>query len=199
VIGVLMPFGLGLGVLCLSLYHGRAANKFGLLTGQIVAVDTVRLGWLVGTSVVVLVGLALVWRPLTFVSADPEVAVARGVPAARLSLLFTLLLALAVSFAVQIVGALLVLSLLVTPAAAAFRVTASPVLLPVLSAGFAVVSAVGGILLALGSSIPISPFVTTISFVIYLACRAVSARRTRAGWGSRTVPQAAVPSAAALP
>jgi zinc/manganese transport system permease protein len=199
VIGVLMPFGLGLGVLCLSLYHGRAANKFGLLTGQIVAVDTVRLGWLVGTSVVVLVGLALVWRPLTFVSADPEVAVARGVPAARLSLLFTLLLALAVSFAVQIVGALLVLSLLVTPAAAAFRVTASPVLLPVLSAGFAVVSAVGGIMLALGSSIPISPFVTTISFVIYLACRAVSARRTRAGWGSRTLPQAAVPSAAALP
>jgi zinc/manganese transport system permease protein len=199
VIGVLMPFGLGLGVLCLSLYHGRAANKFGLLTGQIVAVDTVRLGWLVGTSVVVLVGLALVWRPLTFVSADPEVAVARGVPAAGLSLLFTLLLALAVSFAVQIVGALLVLSLLVTPAAAAFRVTASPVLLPVLSAGFAVVSAVGGIMLALGSSIPISPFVTTISFVIYLACRAVSARRTRAGWGSRTLPQAAVPSAAALP
>ena len=48
VIGVLMPFGLGLGVLFLSLYQGRAANKFGLLTGQIVAVDTVQLGWLVG-------------------------------------------------------------------------------------------------------------------------------------------------------
>ena len=40
IIGVLMPFGLGLGVLFLALYKGRAANKFGLLTGQIVAVDT---------------------------------------------------------------------------------------------------------------------------------------------------------------
>lgn len=199
VIGVLMPFGLGLGVLFLSLYEGRAANKFGLLTGQIVAVDTVQLGWLVSVSVVVLVGMAVIWRPLTFVSADPEVAAARGVPAGVLSVVFTLLLALAVSLAVQVVGALLVLSLLVTPAAAAFRVTASPVLAPVLSAAFAMVAAVGGILVALGSSIPISPFVTTISFVIYLVCRALSTRRTRAGWGRRTPAPAAVPAAAPIP
>ena len=43
IIGVIMPFGLGLGILFLSLYEGRAANKFGLLTGQIVSVDTVQL------------------------------------------------------------------------------------------------------------------------------------------------------------
>lgn len=185
VIGVLMPFGLGLGVLFLALYEGRAANKFGLLTGQVVSVDTVQLGWLVGVSVVVLTGLALIWRPLTFISADPEVAAARGLPAGLLSVVFTLLLALAVSLAVQVIGALLVLSLLVTPAAAALRVTASPVLAPVLSATFAVVSAVGGILIALGTSVPISPFVTTISFLIYLACRLGSGRWARRGWGSR--------------
>jgi zinc/manganese transport system permease protein len=177
VIGVLMPFGLGLGVLFLSLYQGRAANKFGLLTGQIVAVDTVQLGWLVGVAAVVVLGLALVWRPLLFVSADPEVATARGVPARTLSVVFALLLALAAALAVQVVGALLVLALLVTPAAAAFRVTASPVLAPVLSVAFAVVSAVGGILLALGSTVPISPFVTTISFALYLLCRVVGRRR----------------------
>jgi zinc/manganese transport system permease protein len=181
VIGVLMPFGLGLGVLFLSLYQGRAANKFGLLTGQIVAVDTVQLGWLVGVGLVVLAGLAIIWRPLLFVSADPEVAIARGVPAGALSVVFALLLALAAALAVQVVGALLVLALLVTPAAAAFRVTASPLLAPVLSVAFAVVSAVGGILLALGSSVPISPFVTTISFAIYLVCRVAGPRRTRRG------------------
>jgi zinc/manganese transport system permease protein len=199
VIGVLMPFGLGLGVLFLSLYEGRAANKFGLLTGQIVAVDTVQLGWLVSVSVVVLAGMAVVWRPLTFVSADPEVAAARGVPAGLLSVVFTLLLALAVAMAVQVVGALLVLSLLVTPAAAAFRVTASPVLAPVLSAVFAIVSAVGGILVALGSSIPISPFVTTISFLIYLVCRVLSTRRTRAGWGRRGPAPGVTAGAAPVP
>jgi zinc/manganese transport system permease protein len=194
VIGVLMPFGLGLGVLFLSLYSGRAANKFGLLTGQIVAVDTVQLGWLVGVGVVVLLGLAAIWRPLMFVSADPEVAVARGVPARALSVVFALLLALAGALAVQVVGALLVLSLLVTPAAAALRVTASPVLAPVLSVAFAVVSAVGGILLALGSSVPISPFVTTISFAIYAVCRLVAWRRVRSGGRRRATGPAPDPA-----
>jgi zinc/manganese transport system permease protein len=193
VIGVLMPFGLGLGVLFLALYQGRAANKFGLLTGQIVAVDTVQLGWLAGVAVVVLAGMAVIWRPLMFVSADPEVAVARGVPAGALSIAFALLLALAGALAVQVVGALLVLSLLVTPAAAALRVTASPVLAPLLSVTFAVVSAVGGILLALGSSVPISPFVTTISFAIYLVCRLASRRRFGALRGRAAPAVAAVP------
>ncbi|HEY8480605.1 MAG TPA: metal ABC transporter permease, partial [Spirillospora sp.] len=167
IIGVLMPFGLGLGVLFLSLHKGRSANKFGLLTGQIVAIDTPRLSWLLATSAVVLVCLAVVWRPLTFASLDPDVAEARGVPVRGLSLVFMLALGLAVSVSVQIVGALLVLALLCTPAAAAVRVTASPVLVPLLSTAMATVSVVGGILLSIGSSIPISPYVTTISFVLY--------------------------------
>lgn len=177
VIGIIMPFGLGLGVLFLSLYKGRAANKFGILTGQIIAVDTPRMSWLLGTSAVALVALAIMWKPLTFASVDPEVAAARGVPVRALSPAFMLVLGLAVALCVQIVGALLVLALLVTPAAAAARVTASPVLLPVLSVVFALVSMEGGILLALGSTVPISPYVTTLSFVIYLVCRLVGARR----------------------
>lgn len=190
-IGIIMPFGLGLGVLFLSLYEGRAANKFGILTGQIIAVDTPHMAWLVGTSTVVLLALAIVWRPLTFASADPEVAEARGVPVRALSLVFMLVLGLAVALCVQIVGALLVLSLLVTPAAAAARITASTVLLPVLSVVFALIAMEGGILLALGSAVPISPYVTTVSFVIYLACRLAGRRRGRAG--SRA-PRTAVPA-----
>lgn len=177
VIGIIMPFGLGLGVLFLSLYKGRAANKFGILTGQIIAVSTPQMAWLLSTSVVVLLALALVWKPLTFASVDPEVATARGVPVRALSLAFMLVLGLAVALCVQIVGALLVLALLVTPAAAAARVTASPVLLPVLSVVFALCAMEGGILLSLGSTIPISPYVTTIAFVIYLGCRLATARR----------------------
>lgn len=183
VIGVVMPFGLGLGVLFLALYKGRAANKFGILTGQIVAVDTPQMSWLLGTSAVVLLALAVMWRPLAFASADPEVAEARGVPVRALSFAFMLVLGLAVALSVQIVGALLVLTLVVTPAAAAARVTASPVLLPALSVLFAVASIEGGILLALGGSIPISPYVTTISFTIYVVCRLVGRHRTRR-WGA---------------
>ena len=187
IIGVLMPFGLGLGVLFLSLYPGRAANKFGLLTGQIVAVDDTRLSLLVVISAIVVAGLLVIWRPLTFASVDPDVAAARGVPTRALSFTFMLLLGLAVALAVQVVGALLVLSLLITPAAAASRISASPIAVPLLSIGFAVTSAVGGILLALGGNVPISPYVTTISFVIYLVCRFAGNARTRRGWTRRAV------------
>jgi len=176
---VLMPFGLGLGILCLALYPGRSANKFGLLTGQIVAIDNPQIGVLAVICVLVTIGLLMVWRPLLFASVDPQVAVARGVPTRFLSIVFMLLLGLTIAVSVQIVGALLVLSLLVTPAAAAMRVTSSPVLVPVLSVVFATVATVGGILLALGGSVPISPYITTISFLIYLACRIIAKTRER--------------------
>ena len=173
IVAVLMPAGLGLGILALALYEGRAANKFGLLTGQIVAVDDPQLFWLIAICSVVLVTLLIIWRPLTFASVDAEVAAARGVPTRALSTVFMLLLGLAVAASVQIVGALLVLSLLVTPAAAALRVSKSPVVTPLLSVAFAVTSVIGGILLALGAGLPISPYVTTISFLIYVICRVI--------------------------
>ena len=187
IIAVLMPFGLGLGILCLALYPGRTANKFGLLTGQIVAVDNPRLESLILISVIVVIGLLLVWRPLTFASVDPAVAAARGIPVRGLSIFFMLLLGLAVAVSVQIVGSLLVLSILVTPAAAALRLSSSPVIVPLLSMLFAVVSLVGGIMLALGGSIPISPYVTTISFAIYVICRLIAASKTRRGLSGRRV------------
>jgi zinc/manganese transport system permease protein len=177
IIAVLMPFGLGIGILALALYEGRAANKFGLLTGQIIAVDDPQVIWLIATSLVVVIALLVVWRPLSFASLDPEVAEARGVPTKALVIVFMLLLALAVAASVQIVGALLVMTLLVTPAAAALRLTSSPLLVPILSMVFAVVAVVGGILLALGGGLPISPYVTTLSFAIYLAARVIEKSR----------------------
>lgn len=177
IIAVLMPFGLGLGILFLALYPGRSANKFGLLTGQIVSVDDPQLGWLLGIGAVVLIGLLVIWRPLTFDSLDADVAASRGVPVRFVALAFMVLLGLAVAVSVQIVGALLVLSLLVTPAAAAMRISSSPLAVPLLSVGFALLSVVGGIMLALGSALPISPYVTTISFVIYVVCRLVGGRQ----------------------
>ena len=173
IIAVLMPFGLGIGILALALYEGRAANKFGLLTGQIIAVDDPQVFWLIATSLVVVSALLVIWRPLSFASLDLEVAEARAVPTKMLGIVFMLLLALAVAASVQVVGALLVMTLLVTPAAAALRLTSSPVLVPVLSVSFAVVSVVGGILLALGGGLPISPYVTTLSFAIYLVARVI--------------------------
>lgn len=179
IVGVLMPFGLGLGILFLSLYDGRSANRFSLLTGQIVSVSSPDLGWLIGISLVVLLGLLVMWNPLRFDSLDPESAAARGVPTRTVSLLFMVLLGLIVAVSVHIIGALLVMALLVTPAAAAMRITAGPVAVPVLAAVFGFGSAVGGILLALAGTLPVSPYITTLSFTIYVVCWIVQRVRSR--------------------
>lgn len=179
IVAVLMPFGLGLGIMALALYPGRAANKFGLLTGQIVAVDDPKLASMAAIAFVVLALMLLIWRPLSFASLDPEVAAARGVPVRFLSVVFVMLLGLSVAAAVQIVGALLVLALLVTPAASALRLSNSQLWVPILSVLFATIAMVGGILLALGSSLPISPYVTTISFLIYLVSRLISKAKSQ--------------------
>lgn len=180
IVAVLMPFGLGIGILALALYPGRAANKFGLLTGQIVAIDDPKLSAMITISIIVVAVLLVIWRPLSFASLDNDVAVARGVNSKLLGIVFIMLLGLAVAAAVQIVGALLVLALLVTPAAAALRLSTSQVMVPLLSVTFAMISMLGGTLLALGGTLPISPYVTTISFFIYLVARVIAKVRVRA-------------------
>ena len=177
VIGVVLAFGLGLGVLFQSLYKGRTSNKFSLLVGQIVGVDSGDIVVLASVGAVVAVVLLVIYRPLLFASLDPAMAVARGVPVRRLSIAFAVMLGATTGLGIQIVGALLVLSLLVTPAAAATRLTANPLAATALSVVFAEIAVLGGIVLSLAPGLPISPYVTSIGFVIYLVCRAVGSTR----------------------
>ncbi|GAB3392932.1 metal ABC transporter permease [Amycolatopsis echigonensis] len=187
VIGVILSFGLGMGVLLLSFYKGRSANKFGILTGQIITVDSTNLTALVIAAAAVLAVLSLIYRPLLFASVDRAVAEARGVPVKTLTVLFSLLVGVATALSVQVVGSLLVVALMVTPAAAAARVTASPLRATVLSVVFAEVAALGGIVLSLAPGLPVSAFVTSISFLIYLVCRIIAWVRDRRR-GVRTSP-----------
>lgn len=194
VIGAVLAFGLGVGVLLLWFYPGRASNKFGLLVGQIVSVDFASLALLGGSAIAVVLVLLVIYRPLLFASVDPEVARARGVPTKPLSLVFAVLVGVATALGVQTVGALLVLALMITPAAAACRITANPLRATVFAVVFAEASAVGGILLSLAPGAPVSAFVTAISFCIYVVCWTVSL----AGGRRRGVPSAAAATPAAL-
>ncbi len=176
-IGVVLAFGLGLAVLFIHLYPGHTGTSFALLTGQIVGVGYPGLVILAVISVTVVVVLAVSYRPLLFATVDPEVAAARGVPVRALGIVFAALVGVVAAEGVQIVGALLVVSLLITPAAAAARVFRSPATTIVASVLFAETSAVGGILLSLAPGVPVSVFVATISFLIYLICWMVGRRR----------------------
>jgi len=175
-IGTVLAFGLGLGVLCLTLYTRYATEAFSILFGTILAVsadDVVRSAVI---TAVALTALAVIYRPLRFASVDPEVAAARGVPVALLSALFLMILALAVTEAVEVVGVLLIVTLLITPAGAAQRLTAHPGLVTVLSVAIAMGVTLGGIACAVYTSLPVSFFVATLSFGAYLAARLAGPR-----------------------
>ncbi len=180
VIGVVLAFGLGLAVLFIQLYPGRTGTSFALLTGQIVGVGYTGLAMLALVCLLVIAVLATCYRPLLFATVDPDVAAARGVPVRALGIVFAALVGVVAAQAVQVVGALLVVSLLITPAAAAARVVASPAAAIVASVIFAEVSAVGGIVLSLAPGVPVSVFVATISFLIYLICWLLGRRREAA-------------------
>ena len=177
VIGVVLAFGLGLGVLLLALYSGRASNKFGLLTGSIVSVDSTNLVVLAVVAALVLGTLAVLYRPLLFASTDPDVALARGVPVRLLSLVFAVLIALTTALAVPIVGAIMVLAVMIAPGAAAARVTANPVLATVLAIVFAELALLGGTVLSLAPGLPVSGYVAAIAFLCYVGCRGVARLR----------------------
>lgn len=178
-VGAVMSFGLGLSVLFIHLYPGRSSTAFSLLTGQIVGVSSSSLWILVAVTVIVVGAVVIFWRPLLFASADPIMAQASGVNVRFIAVAFAILVGLTTSQSVQIVGALLVMALLITPGAAAVAVTANPVKAVVLAVIFAEVSAVGGLLLSLAPGLPVSVFVTTISFAIYLVCRLIGWLRGR--------------------
>jgi zinc/manganese transport system permease protein len=175
-IGAVLAFGLGIGVLFLSLYQGYATQATNLLFGSIVGVGDTQVYGLAGVAALVLVCLAVIYRPLLFASVDAEVAEARGVPLRALSIAIFLLLALTTAEAIQVVGVLLVLTLVITPAAAAQRLTSRPGLAVVLSIAIAVASTEGGILLSLVQPWPTTFFISSLSFAFYLAARAYGAR-----------------------
>ena len=171
-IGAILAFGMGIGILLLGHYQGFATAATNILFGNIFGVSGSELLILVVIGLVVVAVMATWYRPLLFASIDPEAAEARGVPVRRLGLMFLVVLALTVTGAAQVVGTLLVLSLAITPAAAAQRLSARPLVVAALSIIFAVAAADGGLLASFeASSIKASVFITSISFAIYLAAR----------------------------
>ncbi|HEV7524964.1 MAG TPA: metal ABC transporter permease [Acidimicrobiia bacterium] len=179
-IGVILAFGLGVGVLLLGYYHGFATAATNILFGNIFGVSNDQLFALVAIGVAVVVVMAIVYRPLLFASVDADVATARGVPVRGLGYVFLIVLALTVTAAAQVVGTLLVLSLAITPAAAAQRWSPNPLAVSGLSIGFALLAAEGGILASLASTtVKPSVFVTSISFGIYLVSRVLGPRVSR--------------------
>jgi len=170
-IGAVFTASLALGFLFVHLSTTQSVNIYNVLFGNILGISDsdVTITWIAALCGLVLIMLAL--RPLLFASVDPLVAAARGVPVAWLGLGFLLVLAVVVAVAVQIVGVLLIFSLLVTPAATARRISPRPIVAIGLSIILAVICTWLGLIAGYYTSLPVSFFIATFAFIFYILVR----------------------------
>jgi zinc/manganese transport system permease protein len=176
-IGIVLAWMLGLGVLFISLYTGYATEAYALLFGEILGISDRDVVIAVLAAVPTLLAVAVLYRPLLFSSVDENLAAARGVPVTALSIAFMVVLALAVTEAVQVVGVLLIFALLVTPAAIAVRWTQRPAGAIAISAALALLFTWAGLTIAFYSPHPVSFFITSLAFGTYLVVRIAGSRR----------------------
>ncbi len=170
-IGTVLAFMLGLGVLFISLYTGYATEAYSILFGEILGISSSDVLLTLFVSLVILVVIAVVYRPLLFASLDEDVAEAKGMPMLLLGVIFMLLVAVATSISVQVVGVLLIFSLMVTPAAIAQRLTKRPQHAVIISVAIALMATWLGLFIAFYEPYPVSFFITSIVFILYLIVR----------------------------
>src|SRR5579859_1732002 len=178
---------LGIGALFVSWSNQYAQEAYSLLFGEVFGVSTAEVLPILGFGVASLIAIAVMFRPLMLSSALPEVAAARGLRTGRLDLAFLLVMALATSMTVPVVGALLMFSLMIGPAAAARSLTARPVLAMTWSVAIALVTVWTGIAASYQSNWPLGFFVGVIGAGFYLAGRGYAAIRRHVAWNREPV------------
>jgi zinc/manganese transport system permease protein len=178
-VGSILAFSLGLGLLFFRLFSGSAQAIYAFLFGTILGITDRDVIIALVTAVVCLAILAVIGRPLLFASIDADVADAKGVPVRLLSIVFLVLVAVAVAQTVQVVGTLLIFALLVAPGAAAQRLTPRPYLGLALTVALALVFTWAGLAVAYFSNYPVGFFITTFAFATYLGIRAVTGAKRR--------------------
>jgi zinc/manganese transport system permease protein len=174
-IGTVLAFSLGLGSYFITRYKGESASgPFGLLFGEILGIS-VHDVWVIAVSgVVTLALMAAVYRPLLFASLDEDVAEARGVPVRALSIAFLLIVAVAVTAAVQVVGVLLIFSLMVVPGAIAERLCRTPGRAIALCVASSLLFVWAGLTVTFYTKFPVGFLITAFAFASYVVVRAAS-------------------------
>jgi zinc/manganese transport system permease protein len=171
---------LGLGALFLSFSAGYEPEIDALLFGEVLGISVNEIAPVAALGAVCIVAIMVLYRPLLLSSVMPELGEARGVRAHRIEMCFLVVLALATSMALPVVGALLIFSLMIGPPAAARSVTDRPLLAMGLSVVLALVTVWTAIAASYQTNWPVGFFVGTIGAVCYAAGRGWTAlRRTR--------------------
>lgn len=167
-IGIILAFSLGLGALFLHFYTSNAGQATAILFGDLLGVSTQAIHMMMLLTVISIIALGIIARPLLFTSLEPELAEAKGTSLLLLAILIFVITAMAVTVASQVVGVLLVFTLLIGPAAIAQLWTHYFWTGLVLSMVLAIIMVWLGISLAWATDWPVSFWISALMFVAYV-------------------------------
>lgn len=188
-LGILAHGALALGLVALGFVELGRVDLMGYLFGDILAVNRTDLVWIYGGGGAVLAATALLWRPLLAITVNEELARVEGVRIGAVRFAFTLLIALTIAIAMKVVGLILIVSLLIVPAAAARRLARSPEQMALLASAAGAASVVGGLHGSLAWDTPSGPSIVVAALALFVlnlcvgaafAGRVVASRRTGA-------------------
>jgi zinc transport system permease protein len=178
-LSILAHGSLALGLLVLSLMDRLRVDLMGYLFGDVLAVSRADLGLIAATAAVVLAVLVTWWRPLLSATVHADLAAVEGVPVARMRLLLTLLLAGTIAVGMKVVGILLIVSLLVVPAAAARRLAGSPEAMAAWASAIGCLAVTAGLWLSFTLDVPAGPAVVVVAVTAFALASALDIARAR--------------------
>jgi zinc transport system permease protein len=167
-LGLLAHSALALGLVVLAFMTWVRMDLMGFLFGDILAVSRIDVGiiWLGGA--IVLVILALIWRPFFAATVNRELAEAENMNPDRANIIFMLLMAAVIAISMKIVGVLLITAMLIIPAAAARRFASGPEQMAILAAVIGAASVVGGLFGSLEWDTPAGPSIVVAALGLFV-------------------------------
>jgi len=167
VLGILAHGALAFGLVLLALLPGVRVDLMGYLFGDLLAINRADLAWIYGGGAAALTVLARIWRPLLSLIIQRDLARVDGVIEPRIRALFFVLLSVVVAVSMQVVGILLIVSLLIIPAASARHFASSPEAMAAFAALFGVIAVAGGLALSLLADTPAGPSIVAVAAALF--------------------------------
>lgn len=177
-LGILAHGSLALGLVVISFMETLRIDLMAYLFGDILAVGTGDLVWIGVGGAVALAALVAIWRPLLFITVHEELAQVEGIHSGAVRLAFMLLIALVIAIAMKIVGILLIISMLIIPAASARRLAVTPEQMAIFAAALGCLAVLGGLGASLQWDTPAGPSIVSAATALFFLALLIPRRRS---------------------
>ncbi len=184
-LGILAHGTLAFGLVAISYMETLRIDLMAYLFGDILAVTVDDLIWIYAGGLAIMAGLVALWRPLLFIIVHEELAQVDGIPTGPVRLAFMLLISVVIAVAMKIVGVLLIISMLIIPAATARRLAATPEQMALFASAIGCLAVAGGLASSMTWDTPAGPSIVVVATGLFFLMLLLPRRKAGGGRAQR--------------